>query len=671
MESLLREISRAGEQTEWPDYHSREGFLLRVAALVVFIDPENAVKWIEALKKCFTAPKYEALMGLIACARFIHFWVTIHPDIEYDDDMHLLLDRFPNLKEVIENRKMEKERVLLDSALHAELSDLRHMANLSMALINSEGRFRAAIKAVDGILWTNSPSGEMVGEQPGWQSLTHQSYDDYQGYGWSRAVHPDDAQPTINAWNEAIKEQKTFVFQHRVKRHDGEWRRFSIRAIPVKDENGEIREWVGVHTDITEQFEQAESLRKAKAEAEAANQFKSEFLANMTHELRTPMNAIVGITELLARDDSLAERQRRIVDTLKLSAGSMMELINDILDMARIESNRMELEKITFSPARVIKNVINILEINARDKSLGINSNTSQFIDYQFIGDPQRFKQIITNLISNAIKFTHEGEVTISMDVLPSPHLEGLSEASSENKTSLLRIKVKDTGIGIDPDKQEIIFNKFTQADSSITRKYGGSGLGLTISRNLALAMKGDLTVTSEPGKGSEFCLQLPLKIDKSYEAAGIEKGHMNKSNSSLADANAKPKVLLVEDYEPNVLVAGHMLEILGYDFDVATNGFEALDIIKNKHSDYLAILMDIQMPGMDGMETTRHIRRYEYDESLRPIPIIAVTAHASREDMRKCLKAGMDQYISKPYTFEDISNVLDGLREDNRKRLA
>ncbi|MGB3180876.1 MAG: ATP-binding protein [Cyclobacteriaceae bacterium] len=663
----LKETSKMGE--DWPAFSSREGYLLRVAVASVFIEPENALPWAETLREYTGNKKYEILMGLVACARFMQFWVTIHPNLEYEEDLHTFLQDHPQFLEVINNQKMAKERVMLDSALHAELVDLRHMAKLSDALIISEDRFRAAVQAVNGILWTNTPSGQMEGEQPGWQSLTHQSYEAYQGYGWAEAVHPDDAQPTIEAWNEAVRESKAFIFQHRVRRYDGEWRRFSVRAIPVKDENGAILEWVGVHTDITEQYEQADRLRKAKAEAEEANQAKTDFLANMTHEIRTPMNAIIGLTELLNRGQDLPEKYRKIVKTLKLSADSLMELINDLLDMSRLESNHMEFEELAFAPAAVIRDVIDILQVNARTKKLNIRTNIDDYLQNSYIGDPQRFKQIIANLLSNAIKFTDQGEINVQMEVRPLTENELIPAAKdnkfTEDNTSLVCITVKDTGIGIAPEKQEAIFQKFTQADSSITRRYGGSGLGLTISRNLAEGMSGKLTVESRPEQGSEFTLTLPLLYGNN--SSGMKGEDTPNGIDRSSAAGSKPLVLLVEDYEPNVMVARHILEMIGYVCDVATNGYEALELAKQKHGTYMAVLMDVQMPGMDGMETTRQIRKYEKECSLSHMPIVAVTAHSGKEDIRNAMNAGMDHYISKPYTFQDITDLLDSLKDKKR----
>lgn len=399
-------------------------------------------------------------------------------------------------------------------------------------------------------------------------------------------------------------------------------------------------------TMANEALRQSEENFKALAEkSETASRAKSEFLANMSHELRTPMNAVVGLSHILSLNKALPIKEAEMVRTLQLSAQSLMGLINDLLDISKIESNRLQIEHIPFKLSEVINEVFSVLSVKAEEKHIALHCDYSPTNEEHFLGDPLRIRQILINLVSNAIKFTNEGGVNVTVD----------SYLLDKGKTEF-RIRVADTGIGIPKEKIDSIFDKFIQADTSITRKYGGTGLGLAISKNLAEMMGGTICAESEYGSGAIFTLQLPLEqVSDPKMILETEKSFSGKKDK----ATAPQRILLVEDYKPNVLVAQSILEELGYEVEVASSGKEAITLITEKRGHYYAVLMDIQMPDMDGYEATYFVREEEKAKGLPALPIIAMTAHALLGDKEKCLSAGMNDYISKPFQPEELEQAL------------
>ncbi len=427
----------------------------------------------------------------------------------------------------------------------------------------------------------------------------------------------------------------------------GETRWWEIQVAPVFDE-GKIVNVLSISRDITIEKKSESLLQQAADNAEAASRAKSEFLANMSHEIRTPMGVVIGLANILSKTQPLTGQQREYLRTLQTSSATLLALINDLLDFSRIEAGNLELEETAFNLVDLVEGLADMKRFKAEEKQLVFRTQYENVASKEYMGDPTRVRQIVLNLCSNAIKFTDKGSVTLSMRAAP----------MAANGTEMIEISVSDTGIGIAPENMGSIFEKFTQADTTIVRRYGGTGLGLAITKNLIEMMGGKIAVTSTPGEGSNFTVTFPLRRRFTDEMAMPDMVREDGAQAPLrSDAR---RILLVEDYYPNALVAGTFLNEFGYDYDRAESGHEAVEKFMNC-APYEAVLMDVQMPGMDGYEATRAIRDHEMVKGLPRTRIIGLTAHASPEDRARCLAAGMDDYLPKPFEQKRLGEKLRG----------
>jgi CheY-like chemotaxis protein/anti-sigma regulatory factor (Ser/Thr protein kinase) len=376
-------------------------------------------------------------------------------------------------------------------------------------------------------------------------------------------------------------------------------------------------------------------LEEARDAALASSRAKSQFLATVSHEIRTPLNGVLGMTNLLAYTP-LSNEQQSYLKTIQSSGEVLRRVIDDVLDFSRIEAGKLTITPLALEVVSAIQDVVSLFEGRAQEKGVALGLDFGGLDSLHVYADPARVKQVVANLIANAIKFTERGAVQV------------ICRLVRETKTAvLLRVEIVDSGIGISPDRVEAIFEGFTQADNSMVRRYGGSGLGLTISKRLTDLMGGKIGVESQPGVGSRFWVELPLsRINAAAKKITAE------SDVSLEGL----KVLLAEDNDINVEVAKRMIELLGCVVDVAANGKEAIEMCEQ--TEYRMILMDVQMPEMDGLVATREIRRREQDAGGH-IPIIALTATAFAEDKKACEDAGMDSFLSKPFKREDLERAL------------
>jgi signal transduction histidine kinase/CheY-like chemotaxis protein len=400
-----------------------------------------------------------------------------------------------------------------------------------------------------------------------------------------------------------------------------------------------------INSDLQLEIRQRErteaELRVAKTEAETANRAKSQFLANMSHELRTPLNGVIGMADLMMRTSPTA-KQLKYTQTIRNAGDRLLHLITDILDMARIEAGAMRFESLPFSPRQLVSDVAELMAEQSSAKSLSLQVHIAPDVPQDVLGDPNRVRQVLTNLVANAIKFTSKGDITIKLDVAP---------ASQECATRQLRWSVTDTGIGIAEEAREFLFRPFSQVDSSFTRKYGGSGLGLAICQQIVTALGGRIDVYSEPDHGATFWFEVPLEVipDVPHE--------LPPSHESLM-ARLTGRILVAEDNPTNAELVVSMLELAGCSVTAVGNGVEAVNALE--HNEFDLVLMDWHMPELDGLGATRQLRQREGSHSSRKrVPVVALTASVLPGDREACLAAGMDDFLAKPFTYDELASTV------------
>ncbi len=442
-----------------------------------------------------------------------------------------------------------------------------------------------------------------------------------------------------NLWT-TIQSGKVFRTEIKNKAKDGSYYWVDSTIIPFVDENKVPFQYVAIQSDITAKKASEEQLVKAKQEAENSLKIKEEFISNMSHEIRTPMNALIGFTDLLLETE-LTEEQREHLITIKNSEKLLLTLINDILDLAKLESGKIQLEDLPFNIHDTLQEVVKLLNVNAKDKGIELELFINSKVPQMIIGDTTRVQQILLNTVGNAIKFTDKGEVSIYVKSLV-----------TNQREVVLTFDIKDTGIGIPEEKLNSIFDSFEQANQSTTRLYGGTGLGLAIVKKLVTSMNGEILVESEVGVGSTFKIRIPFRTTQN--TGSIAQILPLKKQEELGPLNYN--ILLVEDNKTNQILANTRLTRWNCDVKIANNGQEALELLEQHEFDI--VLMDIQMPIMNGFETTIAIRNSE-NKNYNQIPIIAMTAHASHSEAEKATKIGMNDYIFKPFDPEVLHQKI------------
>jgi PAS domain S-box-containing protein len=533
-----------------------------------------------------------------------------------------------------------------------ELAGMLHACRLRMPnapaeavreMAESEERFALAVRGTNDGIWDWDIRSGKVFFSPPWKSMIGYEDDELENVfaTFETLLHPEDHDRVLDTLNDYLAGRiPRYSVEFRFRHKDGSWRWILARGRALRDENDKPYRMAGSHTDVTERKQAEEELRQARRAAESANSAKSAFLANMSHEIRTPMNGVIGMSELLLGTD-LNETQREYLEMLKLSADSLLELLNDILDFSKIEAGRMELDAHEFDLSEVVTEISQAMGIRAFQKRLVFKHHITPEVPVRLIGDDGRLRQILVNLIGNAIKFTHKGGVTIEVSM----------ESETADKVTL-HFKINDTGIGIAADMRESIFEAFTQAEHSTSRRYGGTGLGLAICHDLVALMQGRIWVESQPGEGSTFHFTAAFG-----RTSGISIKPRSPRIQPVVIAQSSMKVLIVEDGHVSQLVGARMLEKRGHVVTLASNGKEAIDRCDKEAFD--AILMDVHMPGLNGYEATARIRQAE-KASGRHVPIIAMTANAMKGDRERCLAAGMDDYIAKPLRSAELFQVVE-----------
>ncbi len=500
-------------------------------------------------------------------------------------------------------------------------------------------RYRLAENGFMGALWDWDIIKNRVYYSERWyQMLSFWNYGSNSSFeSWERLVHPEDHDEILNRLHQHLKQHEPFMVEYRLRDGNGQYHWMQASGQAIWNEQGLPVRMSGTVSDITERKRAEQALIEARELAEKANQAKNEFLATISHELRTPMNGIIGMT-YLAQHAGPNEKQRNYLNNIDVASHILLNLLNDILDFSKIEAGKLELERQQFCLAEIVENLSYMFDYRAKEKNIELEFSIAPEVPHQLLGDSRRLGQILLNLLGNAIKFSEHGEVMVTVTI---------EERDCDSAT--LQFSVQDDGIGIKAEQIQQLFKPFSQADSTTTRKYGGTGLGLAISKKLVELMGGKIWVESEFGKGSRFFFTACFGIGKQDDSAPM----ISETITTLPCLTGR-RVLLAEDDAINREVLSELLTSWGIKLEIARDGKQA--VLQATTADFDLLLMDIQMPEMDGLTATRLIRA---EKGLQDLPIIAMTAQALSSDREKAQAAGMNDYLTKPVNPEKLAAAL------------
>jgi PAS domain S-box-containing protein len=538
--------------------------------------------------------------------------------------------------------RLLKDKNVLNSLLKRTTEDLKH-ANEALKIRAEE--LGILLSTIPALVYFKDTELRYILVNKAFERFVNLPFFGIKGKKVQDLIHNYDAQQYSEMEREVVDLGLPLYNIEEVIYKDKQETWLNTNLAPYRDNQGEIIGLVGISWDITSRKIYERELERAKELAEEGTRAKSEFLANMSHEIRTPMNGIIGMAEIL-KQAQLQPQEKENLDILVSSTRSLLSLVNDILDISKIEAGKVELEVEDFDIRHILKEIENIMFIRADEKSLDYKTFISPDVPRVICGDPSRLKQIILNLVNNAVKFTKKGFVHVYVSV------------AEENREEVrMMIKVIDSGIGISEEGRKNLFQLFSQVDTSTTKNYGGTGLGLSIAKRLVMLMQGDIGLESEVDTGSTFWFT--AVFSKSPLTAPSANAINTEKEYDIQPAGKILNILLAEDNEINQKIIQYSLTNAGHRVDIAANGREAVDMYKT--GNYDLILMDVQMPVLDGYEVTAHIRNAEKkNKGQKPgIPIIALTANAMKGDREKCLEAGMDEYLSKPFTPNDLLRVI------------
>jgi len=532
--------------------------------------------------------------------------------------------------------------------LKQRISELEESFGATEKLImNREAKFKGIIDNFHLGLLEVAQDGTIIRANESFCEMSGFSCEDLCGKDGGEILLDEIERERMKARNASRIEGEEDVYELRVLNKERETRYWLVSAAPLLGDDGDIHGSIGIHWDITHLKEMEFELKEAKRRAEESSKAKAMFLANMSHEIRTPLNGIVGMAEQLAQSQLDAD-QRYFTDIMRSASSTLLSIINDVLDISKIESGKFSIETISFNLNETIRKTLSIFEEKARLIGISLDIELMDDRGVTHLGDPHRLSQVLFNIVGNAIKFTHAGYVRVTSNL-----------ERGENDICFVSFSVVDTGVGMDMTYLSKVFEAFSQEDSSITRKFGGSGLGLSIARSIVQIMGGTIQIQSEKGKGTRVDIRVPMRISNNRTKQEIvEMTDLQKSLKGL-------RVLAVEDNELNRMVLQVILKKCEVSVSIANNGQEAIDLIQEKQFDI--VLMDVQMPILDGLEATKYIR----DELKFTTPIIGLSANAMREEVEICKQAGMNDYLVKPYSERALVELMRKWSLDDKVELV